>query len=661
MKRCVLQPRRLIWAALIVLALPAMGQNIFNCTSFATSGTCGVGGGQQITPYAYTISGGVMDFVPAGATHGNSAVWWHAAVNDQAFTTTFTWVPNGYNFAFALNNCQQPGCGSGQGNSYAAGAGCEGGFYQAFDGPPYPNNYYALMFDSYSPLTNGGSFTYSSVQTYQVNVSPCIPNDLGPNYYPVDKISTSPVAMNSSTQGTPTGDTYSATVIYTGTNLVVSIYDVTAGGSCPGLSCFTYSWPVYIPSIVGGTTAYVGFTSGIGTTTTYPLYVDNWSYTVLSAANAPTMSPTGGTYGGTQSVTLSSTSSGAIICYNTTGAPATNGTTGCASGTLYTGAISVSSSETIYAVAGGTGYADSAISNAVYKIGSTAAQPTFYPNTTCCYAGTQYVTLSVPSGQTAYYNTTGSPTCSSTAYSSPITVSSTETLYAIGCGSGLSNSAVGSMAYTIGEYTSSGGTASAANVTYSPVPGSYSGSQTVTLSSSTSSSYICYTLASSPPALTPQPNNDGTCAQGTLYSSPVTVSSSETLYAMASTPYLGPPSSLTAATYTIGAAPASTPTFSPVAGSYVGTQHITLSTTSSGAIICFNTTGAPATNGATSCAAGTLYSGTVTVSSSETLYAVAGGTGYTDSSVGSASYVVSSAAPAVIKGKAVITGKMVVH
>jgi hypothetical protein len=139
------------------------------------------------------------------------------------------------------------------------------------------------------------------------------------------------------------------------------------------------------------------------------------------------------------------------------------------------------------------------------------------------------------------------------------------------------------------------------------------------------------------------------------------VSSSETLYAMASTPYLGPPSSLTAATYTIGAAPASTPTFSPVAGSYVGTQHITLSTTSSGAIICFNTTGAPATNGATSCAAGTLYSGTVTVSLSETLYAVAGGTGYTDSSVGSASYVVSSAAPAVIKGKAVITGKMVVH
>ena len=50
-------------------------------------------------------------------------------------------------------------------------------------------------------------------------------------------------------QGTSTGDTYSATLIYNGTNLALNLYDVTAGGSCPGSSCFTYTWnDVNIPS-----------------------------------------------------------------------------------------------------------------------------------------------------------------------------------------------------------------------------------------------------------------------------------------------------------------------------------------------------------------------------------------------------------------------------
>jgi hypothetical protein len=61
-------------------------------------------------------------------------------------------------------------------------------------------------------------------------------------------------------------------------------------------------------------------------------------------------------------------------------------------------------------------------------------------------------------------------------------------------------------------------------------------------------------------------------------------------------------------------------------------------------VICWNTTGSPATNGSTGCAAGTLYSGSpLTVSASETIYAVAGGAGYTDSSVASASYSISPA------------------
>ncbi len=90
-------------------------------------------------------------------------------------------------------------------------------------------------------------------------------------------------------------------------------------------------------------------------------------------ASTPTFSPPGSTYTSVQSVTLSTSSAGAIICYNTTGAPATNGTTGCTTGTLYSGAITVSTSETIYAVAGGTGWLDSSIGTAVYTINIPSA------------------------------------------------------------------------------------------------------------------------------------------------------------------------------------------------------------------------------------------------------------------------------------------------
>ena len=159
----------------------------------------------------------------------------------------------------------------------------------------------------------------------------------------------------------------------------MNMYDVTAGGSCPGASCFSYTWNyVYIPSLVAGTTAWVGFAGGTGSSPSisYPLYLNSWVYSVLSAASTPTFSPVAGDYGSTQSVTISA-STGPTICCNYTGAPATNGTTGCANGTLYSGAISVPSGRTIYAVAGGTGYGDSVVAASAYQIASTASRADF--------------------------------------------------------------------------------------------------------------------------------------------------------------------------------------------------------------------------------------------------------------------------------------------
>jgi hypothetical protein len=84
----------------------------------------------------------------------------------------------------------------------------------------------------------------------------------------------------------------------------------------------------------------------------------------------------------------------------------------------------------------------------------TVATPTFSP-ASGTYSGSQTVTLSdATSGASIYYTTDNStptyPITGTTAlYSSPIIVSSTETIKAIGVKSGMTTSAVGSAAYTI--------------------------------------------------------------------------------------------------------------------------------------------------------------------------------------------------------------------
>ncbi len=179
------------------------------------------------------------------------------------------------------------------------------------------------------------------------------------------------------------------------------------------------------------------------------------------SAATPTFSPGAGTYSSAQSVTISTISSGAIICWNTTGSPKTNGTTGCTTGTLYSGLVTVSSSETLYAVAGGTGYTDSSVGSASYTINGHAATPTFSPGAGT-YSSAQSVTVSTTSSNAIIcWNTTGSPGPINGGTSCPagstlingtsgmVNVSASETLYAIAGGTGYTDSTVGSASYTI--------------------------------------------------------------------------------------------------------------------------------------------------------------------------------------------------------------------
>ena len=87
------------------------------------------------------------------------------------------------------------------------------------------------------------------------------------------------------------------------------------------------------------------------------------TYTLKCAT--PTFTPTGGTKSGAQSVTISCTSEGATIYYTTDGSTPTN------SSTEYSGAISVTESETIKAIAIIAGWTNSDVASAAYTINYT--------------------------------------------------------------------------------------------------------------------------------------------------------------------------------------------------------------------------------------------------------------------------------------------------
>jgi hypothetical protein len=135
------------------------------------------------------------------------------------------------------------------------------------------------------------------------------------------------------------------------------------------------------------------------------------------SADAPVISPKGGTFATTQSVTLSTTTASSQIFYTL------DGSTPTPASTLYTGPIQISTDTTLKAIASSAGYIQSAISSAVFNFTDQTPLISFSP-AAGTYASAQQVTLSdSDTNATIYYTIDGStPSASSTLYSAPIKV-----------------------------------------------------------------------------------------------------------------------------------------------------------------------------------------------------------------------------------------------
>ena len=226
------------------------------------------------------------------------------------------------------------------------------------------------------------------------------------------------------------------------------------------------------------------------------------------------------------------------------------------------------------------------------------------------YTGNQSVTISCATdGASIYYTLNGTdPTASSTHYIGAITIDHSCTLKAKAFKDGLTDSEVASATYTIKMETPS----------FSPAGGTYDATQSVSLSS-TAGATIYYTLDGSTPT-----------TSSTVYSSAISVSSTKTIKALAVKANCNN-SDIGSAIYTLKA---QTPTFSPAAGTYLGTQTVSINCATADVTIYYTTNGdTPTTNSS-------VYSSAISVSSSQTLKAIAVKSGLENSSVGSAEYTI---------------------
>ncbi|NOU70375.1 hypothetical protein GC098_02805 [Paenibacillus sp. LMG 31458] len=273
----------------------------------------------------------------------------------------------------------------------------------------------------------------------------------------------------------------------------------TTDGTTPTTSSTAYTGPI---SIAGTYKPTMNTIKAIAVLSGNTSSVATFKYATLpltpQVVAAPVISPNGGTFAGSATVTITDTATsvaikGSDIYYTTDGSDPTTSATRI----LYTAPFALSSTKTVKAVATFPGVTPSngVVSASFTVTAPQVAAPTATPSAGT-YAEAQSVTLSstTPSA-TIYYTTNGStPTTGSILYTGPINVSSSMTINAIATATNKTNSAVSQFAYVIMQ------PAATPTATPDPIAGAITTTTNVSLSTTTSNAIIYYTTDGSTPS-----------------------------------------------------------------------------------------------------------------------------------------------------------------
>jgi uncharacterized repeat protein (TIGR03803 family) len=206
----------------------------------------------------------------------------------------------------------------------------------------------------YGTTTYGGSSSDGTVFSFPLGVGGTTPSTTSLSLSPASiAIGLSgPVVMTAtvapaSGSGTPTG----VVAFFNGSSQLGSA-DLSGGVA-------TYN---YNPSSLALDTYQITATySGDGTFAESTSPAQTLTVTSAPSAATPTLSPPSGSYSSAQTVTISDTTTGATIYYTN------DGTAPTTSSAVYSGPLTVDSTETINAIAAASGYSNSAVATATYS------------------------------------------------------------------------------------------------------------------------------------------------------------------------------------------------------------------------------------------------------------------------------------------------------
>jgi hypothetical protein len=214
-------------------------------------------------------------------------------------------------------------------------------------------------------LTAIPSAASDNVKRAPVNGMQIIPHAPGPDFT---------IAVSPSSQTVQAGNSTTYTVTTTASNSFNGTVTLSASGlpsgatasfspaTITGAGSSTLTVSTTGATAAGTTMFTVGGSSGsLAHSVTATLVVNS-----LAPAATPVILPAGGSYSSPQSVTITDTTSGSTIYYTA------NGSTPTTSSTKYTGAINVSSTTTIKAIATATGFSQSAVASSTYTISGSS-------------------------------------------------------------------------------------------------------------------------------------------------------------------------------------------------------------------------------------------------------------------------------------------------